>query len=187
MPEYGRTVQDMVCYALTITDRDERQRCAETIISIMANMNPSMREQPDFAHRLWDHLAYISHYELDVDYPYPVTHLDDETVKPAPLAYPKKRIRNRHYGYIMERLLEHLATMPEGEERDALTKYLADQMKQSLYDWNRDAMDADKIASDIARYTDGRVMLDLDNFVFDAVIQGNNNQSSSGKKKKKKK
>lgn len=185
MPEYGRAVQDMVNYALTLEDREERQRCAQTIVNVMANMQPAMREQTDFKHKLWDHLAYISGYQLDVDYPYPVTRLDSESAKPVPLSYPQTRIRNRHYGHITEMFLEHMATMPEGEEREELTALMANQMKQELYDWNRDSMDAENIASDIARYTDGRVRLDVANFKFDNVIQGG--QQSTGKKKKKKK
>lgn len=185
MSEYGRAVQDMVNYALTLENREERQRCAQTIVNVMGNMQPALRDQPDHKHKLWDHLAYISGYQLDVDYPYPVTRLDSEATKPTPLHYPQNRIRNRHYGHITELFLEHLATMPEGEERDALTEDLANQMKQELYDWNRDAMDGQNIAADIARYTDGRVRLDLTEFKFDNVIQGS--QQSSGKKRKKKK
>lgn len=185
MSEYGRAVQDMVRHALTIEDREERQQCAQTIVDVMANMQPALREQPDYRQKLWDHLAYISNYELDVEYPYPVTRLDAESTKPEPLSYPGKRIRNRHYGYLLEQLLTHLATMSENEERDELLQYVADQMKQSLFDWNRDAMDEEKIASDIARYTDGRILINLDEFTFGNVIQGA--AQSSGKKKKKKK
>lgn len=185
MPEYGRAVQDMVMHALTIDDRQKRQQCAQTIIDVMANMQPALREQPDYLQKLWDHLAYISNYQLDVDYPYPVTRLDGENVTPEQLAYPKKKIRNRHYGFLLEQLLTHLATMPEGEERDELVQLIADQMKQSLFDWNRDAMDEEKIASDLARYTDGRIQLDIDNFSFGKVVQGM--QQGSGKKKRRKK
>lgn len=185
MPEYGRAVHDMVRHVLTIGDRGKRQQCAQTIIDVMANMQPELRGQADFRQKLWDHLAFMAHYQLDVDFPYPLTRLDGEATKPEPLTYPMKRIRNRHYGHLLEQLLEHLQVMPEGEERDMLTRYVADQMKQSLYDWNRDAMDEEKIASDIARYTDGKVQLDLDTFTFDSVIQGT--QQSMGKKKKKRK
>lgn len=186
MPEYGRAVQDMVRHALTLENREERQRCAQTIVNVMGNMQPALRDQPDFKYKLWNHLAYISGYQLDVDYPCPVTRLDADSAKPQPLHYPQTRIRNRHYGHVMERFLDHLATMPEGAERKQLTDYLANQMKQDLYDWNRDAMNDEKIASDIARYTDGRVQLDLSAFKFDSVIQGGQ-LSGGGKKKKKKK
>lgn len=185
MPEYGRAVQDMIRHAMSIPDREERQHCARTIVDVMANMQPSLREQPDYRQKLWDHLAYISNYELDVDYPYPLTRLDEDSTKPEPLTYPSKRIRNRHYGYLLERLLAHLATMPEGDDQRMLLQYVADHMKQSLYDWNRDVMDDEKILSDIARYTDGRIMVDPADFTFRNVIQGNN--QGGGKKKKKKK
>lgn len=184
MPEYGRAVHDMVCYAISLEDKEKRQQCAQTIIEVMANKQPELRHQDDFRQKLWDHLAYLSGYQLDVDYPYPVTRLDEESTKPTPLTYPTKHIRNRHYGHIVEQYLEHLEMMEPGEERDALLELVANQMKQSLFDWNRDAMDEEKIASDIARYTSGRVHLDLNDFKFRNVVQGN--QQSMGKKKKKK-
>lgn len=185
MPEYGRTVQNMIQHALTLENREDRQRCAETIVDIMSNMQPQLREQSDFRHKLWDHLAFMSNYELDVDYPFAVTRLDEESAKPQPLNYPKKNIRNRHYGNLVEQLLAHLATMEEGEERDALLEDVANQMNQNLYDWNRDAADPEKIAADVARYTDGRVQLDVEHFKFDSVVQGSGMPSSKRKKKKK--
>ncbi len=185
MPEYGRAVQQMVDHALTIQDREKRQQCAATIIDIMANMHPALREQPNFREHLWNHLAFISGYRLDVDYPYPVTRLDEEATRPAPLHYPMKRIRNRYYGHIVEQQLSHLAEMPEGDERDVFLGLVANQMKQTLFDWNRDAMDEEKIAFDIERYTDGQVRLDLSKFHFDPVMQGK--QQTNGSKKKKKK
>ena len=57
MPEYGRNIQNMVDYCITIQDREERKRCADTIINIMGNMFPHLRDVNDFKHILWDHLA----------------------------------------------------------------------------------------------------------------------------------
>ncbi len=183
MPEYGRGVQDMIQYAVGIEDRAERQRCAEAIVGIMTSMQSQLRDQPDFTHRIWDHIAYISDYRLDVDYPYPITKLGEEAEKPTPLHYPMKKIGQRQYGYLLEESLRQLAEMPEGEERDAMLQLVANQMKQSLFTWNRDAMDEAKVAADIERYTKGRVSLDLDNFHF-APVQSLPRQD--GKKKKKK-
>lgn len=186
MPEYGRAVQDMVNHAVSLEDRAQRQACAEAIVAVMANMQPQMREQPDFIHRLWDHLAYISNYQLDIDYPCEITHLSQETTKPTPLKYPTKKIRQRQYGRTLESYLEELSKMPQGEERDALLTLVANQMKQSLYIWNRDAMDDEKVAMDIARYTEGRVNLDTDKFEFGSVGRSNlQNEVTTGKKKKK--
>lgn len=185
MPEYGRGVQDMIIYATSLLEKEERQRCAETIFGIMLNMQPQLRELPDFRHRIWDHIAYISGYQLDIDYPCEITHLGEEAEKPTPLKYPMKDIRQRQYGYLLEESLRQLAEMPEGEERDAMLSLVASQMKQSLFIWNRDAMDEEKVAMDIERYTNGKVTLDLDNFRF-APVQTLPRQDGSGKKKRKK-
>lgn len=185
MPEYGRTIQMMIQHACQLKDKAQRQRCAQTIIDVMAGMQPEMNKQDNFRNKLWDHLAFLADYQLDIDYPVEITRLDTEATKPSPLTYPKRGIHNRHYGNIMEQFLAHLATMPEGDEREQLLELVANQMKQELFDWNRDAMDPEKIASDIARYTDGRVRLDLSMFKFDTVIQGGQNDGSKKKKKKK--
>ena len=185
MPEYGRGIQDMIEYAVSLTDRSERQRCAESIFNIMMNMQPQLREQPDYKHRIWDHIAYISGYRLDIDYPFEITHLGEESQKPEPVPYPMKDIRQRQYGFLIEESLRQLAEMPEGAERDAMLAITANQMKQSLFNWNRDAMDDEKVASDIARYTNGKVTLDLSTFRF-APVQTLPRQDGGGKKKRKK-
>lgn len=185
MPEYGRGIQQMIEYAVTIEDRAERQRCAESIFSVMIDMQPQLREQPDYKHRIWDHIAYISNYRLDIDYPFEITRLGNEAQKPEPMKYPMKEIRQRQYGYLIEEALKLLAEMPEGEARDELLAQVANQMKQSLFIWNRDAMDEEKVESDIAHYTGGKVKLDLENFHF-APVQTLPRQDGGGKKKKKK-
>ena len=186
MPEYGRGIQDMVMYAVSLPTKGERQRCAEAIFGVMSNMQPQMRELPDYKHRIWDHIAYISGYRLDIDYPFEINRLGDEAQKPEPLKYPMKNIRQRQYGHLLEESLRLLGEMPEGEKRDALLALTANQMKQSLFVWNRDAMDDMKVASDISRYTKGRVSLDLSTFRFAPVQTLPRQDSSTGKKKRKK-
>ena len=88
LPEYGRSVQNMVDHALTIEDREERQRCADTIVNIMGGMFPHLRDVPDFKHKLWDHLAIMSDFKLDIDYPFEIVKKEDLVVKPEQLAYP---------------------------------------------------------------------------------------------------
>lgn len=191
MPEYGRGIQNMVDHALTIEDRAERQRCANTIVNIMGSMFPHLRDIPDFKHKLWDHLAVMADYKLDIDYPYEITPAAAVHSRPKPLAYPMKRIRYRHYGYMLETLLKKLKDMPEGEERDALTSMVANQMKRCLYNWNKDAMDEEKVAADLSEYTEGKVQLDLDHFRFAslqtrslAVASINNKMQRRNNKKK---
>ena len=184
MPEYGRGIQDMVMYAVSLPPKGERQRCAEAIFGVMSNMQPQMRELPDYKHRIWDHIAYISNYQLDIDYPCEINRLGEEAPKPEPVKYPMKNIRQRQYGYFLEESLRQLAEMPEGEERDDMLALVANQMKQSLFIWNRDAMDEEKVAADIERYTRGRVHLDLSTFRF-APVQTLPRQDGPRKKRKK--
>ncbi len=184
LPEYGRYVSEMVKHIATLPTKDERQRCAEAVVSVMASLNPQLREQPDFMQQVWDHLAYIAEYKLDINYPYPITRLDDATSRPCPLSYPANRIEQRQYGHLIEASLAQIASMEEGEERERLLGMVANQMKQSLFTWNRDAMDNEKVAADIEAYTQGRAKLDTGSFRFAPVHELN--QQAEGKRRKKK-
>ena len=184
LPEYGRTIQEMVDVCRTLEDRGERQACAESIIHIMEIMNPAVRQQPDYQHKLWDQLAIMADYDLDIDYPFEVIRPEDIQARPEPIHYPMQRIRYRHYGHLTEQFMKVLKDMPEGEERDALTAMMANFMKRSLYNWNRDAMDERKVEADLRHYTDGQVGLD-EGFRFASVSSGHLPDNGAGKKKKK--
>lgn len=160
LPEYGRLVQNMVDYALTIENREERQRYAAAIVSVMAGLNPQMRDVADFRHKLWDHLAYISDYKLDIDYPFSIVR-QDVKVRPHPIEYPCNDIRFRHYGNLVERAMVKLSEMEEGAERDNLIRLIANRMKRNLADWKGDGVEDSKVAHDINLFTEGRVEPDF--------------------------
>lgn len=185
LPEYGRTIQEMVDICLQIEDRSERQICAETIIEIMRTMNPNVRQQPDYEHKLWDQLAILSDYKLDIDYPYEVIQREEMNAKPKPLKYPMQRIRYRHYGHLTEAFMKELKEMPDTPERTRLTEMIANYMKRSLYNWNRDAMDERKVAADIDNYTEGNVNLP-EGMRFASVSNGHLPGSNASKKKRRK-
>ena len=108
LPEYGRNIQIMIDHLATIEDRDERTRAARTIISVMGNLYPHLRDVPDFRHKLWDHLMIMSNFTLDIDSPYP---LPDKAIleeKPERLPYSKHRIKYKHYGLLTEKLIEKI-------------------------------------------------------------------------------
>ena len=184
LPEYGRDIQKMVDICCDIEDRAERQHCAETIVDIMASMNPEVRQQPDYEHKLWDQLAIMSNYRLDIDYPFEVVRQEDVTAKPKPLKYPMQRIRYRHYGHLTEAFMQHLRDMSEGEEREELAGMMANYMKRSLYNYNRDAMDERKVEADLDEYTDGVVQLP-EGFQYASVANGHLPGSNASKKKRK--
>lgn len=169
MPEYGREVQSMIDYAVTLEDRDERQRCANAIVAIMERMFPQAAGTPDFEHKLWDHLAIMSGFRLDIDYPCDISQAGKIAEKPLPVEYPMKKIPVKHYGYMMFELFDKLKTMPDGPERDELIRITANQMKRNLRQWSNGSADDEKVASDLAAYTGGRVQLDLDTFEFDKM------------------
>lgn len=169
LPEYGREVQNMVDYAVSLPPKEERQRCAEAIVAIMDRMFPQNRDSADHVQKLWDHLAIMSNFKLDIDYPYDVSQAKTITKKPDPMPYPMTKIPVRHYGKMMFEVFDKLKSMEPGEERDELIRLTANQMKRDLYQWGHGSSDDEKVASDLARYTDGKVQLDLDHFEFDKV------------------
>ncbi len=168
MPEYGRGIQNMVDLAVSLPDRQARQRCANTIVSIMARIQPENSNTADFELRLWNHLAKMSHYKLDIDYPVEIVPEQEALEHPKPLHYPMQKIRRRHYGHLIESALQYAQTLPEGEERTALVGMVANQMKQNLFMWNRDSMDENLVMQDIRRYTDGQLQLPA-GFTFASV------------------
>lgn len=184
--EYGREIQQMVDYCVSIPDREERQVCAEAIIDTMRKMNPSDQNINDRMQTLWDHLALMSDFKLDIDYPVEITTAEQMASKPEPVAYPNTRIPVRHYGRALFELFDTLKTMEPGEERDTLVRMTANQMKRCLLLWGHGNGDDEKVADDLARFTDGVIQLDLDSFRFDKIDVQSIAQQAKLKKQKKK-
>lgn len=169
LPQYGREIQSMIDYAVTLPTKEERQACAESIVAIMDRMNPQNRGNEGYLQKLWDHLALMSNFKLDIDYPFDVAQALSIAKKPEPLSYPQTVNPIRHYGSIIYQLCEQLQTMKPGEERDSLVCSVANQMKRDLVQWGRGACDDARVASDLARLTNGVIQLDLDNFRFEKI------------------
>lgn len=163
LPEYGRNVQQMVDHCLTIKDRAERTRCANTIINIMGNLFPHLRDVDDFKHKLWDHLAIMSDFKLDIDYPYEIIRKENLYTRPEKVPYRLKPIRYRHYGKSLEEMIKKAADMPDGEEKSYLISLLANHMKKSFLTWNKEVVDDEKIFKDLKEYSRGRISLDQEN------------------------
>jgi len=122
MPEYGRNIQQMVAHALTIEDREERTRCVKSIINIMGNLFPYLRDVNDFKHKLWDHVAIMSDFKLDIDFPYEIVQAENLYTRPESIAYKNSRIRYQHYGRTLEEMIEKVALYPEGDEKKELLR-----------------------------------------------------------------
>lgn len=180
MSEYGREIQKMIEIACELPTKEERLRCAQTIIRLMETKNPQLRDNEDFEQTLWNHLYLMSHRELEIDWPFDISEADNIMAKPKPMALPKNDVKLRHYGKLVEELFVKLKTMPAGEERDTLVRYTANQMKRDLAQYGHGSMDDERIASDLARYTDGVIQLDV-NFKFEKI---SNTEEKKSKKKK---
>ena len=185
MPEYGREIQKMVELAVSLPTKEERNICAQSIIRQMESKNSQIRTNPDYEQTLWDHLYLMSHKQLDIDWPFDVDEAEKIHTKPQPLPLPGKDgvPYQRHYGRLMAKVFEELKTMPEGPERDELVRQTANQMKRNLYQWSHGSADDEKIASDLARFTDGHIQLDLDTFTFEK-LDFSQMQQQVGKKKR---
>jgi hypothetical protein len=174
LPEYGRSVQNMVDHALTIEDRAERQRCANTIINIMGGMFPHLRDVPDFKHKLWDHLAIMSDFKLDIDYPFEIVKKEDLVVKPEKLEYPNGALRYRHYGRFLEGMIKKAMEIENEAEKKQLINLLAIQMKKDLNNWNKEGIEDQKIVDDLREYTNGVIDLKVEDLRL-GDSRGNNN------------
>ena len=176
LPEYGRSVQNMVDHALTIENREERQRCANTIINIMGGMFPHLRDVPDFKHKLWDHLAVMSDFKLDIDYPFEIVKKEDLVVKPEQLAYPNAGFRYRHYGRFLEGMVKKAVEIENEEERLQLINLLAIQMKKDLNNWNKEGIEDQKIVDDLREYSNGAIDLKVEDLRLGESRYNNNSQ-----------
>lgn len=184
MPEYGRNLQQMIDHCLTIEDREQRNTCARTIIRAMEQLFPELK-LPENAHKVWDHLAIMSDFKLDIDYPEDVVKPDDLTTTPKKVAYDQSRIRQRHYGKITEQMISKAAAMEPSEERDAVIMLLANHMKKQMLSLSPDGVDDRKIFADLAMYSNGEIRLDPETHRLHEFQEMPKPQS--GKKKKKRK
>ncbi len=152
LPEYGRNIQKMVNHVKTVEDREERNRLAQAIIDIMGNMNPHLRDVADFKHKLWDHIAIISDFDLDVESPYEPPVKEDLYVKPEKMNYmSSKDIRYKHYGRVLEGMIKEAVSFEEGDEKNFLIEVIANQMKKSYLTWNRETVADDLIFHDLVK------------------------------------
>jgi len=157
LPEYGRNVLKMIEHAKTIKDPEERNRAAKTIIQIMGNLNPNLREVTDFKHKLWDHLMIIADFDLDVDSPYPAPDRKKLNSKPNKVPYHNGEIKYSHYGCIIPAMIEAAAKMKDGEEKDYLTSLILNQMKKDYVTWNKSTVADEVIIRDLIEISGNRL------------------------------
>ncbi|MGM0650304.1 MAG: DUF4290 domain-containing protein [Bacteroidota bacterium] len=192
LPEYGRHVHKMVDYLKTIHDRDLRNQMSKSLIEIMGNMNPHLRDVPDFKHKLWDHLAIMSNFELDIDWPYPLPDRKEREKPPEMLMYSDADFSYKHYGKNLQNMLYALKDYDE-ETQAMLLEQLANHMKQSYVNWKKESVNDDAIFDDIQKITENKLNIPREKIQLSDVKQPKpkykqqNKNNKNYKKKKNKK
>ena len=182
LPEYGRNIQRMVDHCLTSEDRNERTKCAHSIVAAMYTLFPAIRHTEGYRQKLWDHLAIMSDFKLDVDFPVEVIHADSLESHPDKLPYTAENIHRRHYGKYLELMVDKAVEMEAGEEKDELIMLIANHMKKLMLAVNSDGVDDAKIFKDLREISHGAIIMNPEEHrlhEFQAAPQ------PSGKKKKK--
>ncbi|MDT0649467.1 DUF4290 domain-containing protein [Autumnicola edwardsiae] len=159
IPEYGRHLQKMVEHTVEIEDDKERNKVARSIIAVMGNMNPHLRDVPDFQHKLWDQLFIISDFKLDVESPFPKPSKEILEERPEPLAYPQNFPKYRFYGNNIKRMIDEAKEYEDGPLKDALVFTIANHMKKSFLNWNRDTVDDTVIFEHLRELSNGELNL----------------------------
>ena len=168
MPEYGRNIQNMVNYCVAIENPEERKRCANAIIDVMGNLFPHLRDVNNFKHILWDHLAIMSDFKLDIEYPYEIIKKEELFSSPGRLNYSRPTMKYRHYGKILEKMINIATNLEEGEEREHLIRLILNQMKRSYVQWNKNVEDA-KIYEDLNDLSKGKINLNSETYTIPEV------------------
>lgn len=188
LPEYGRNIQNMVDYCLTIKDREDRKKCADSIINIMGNMFPHLRDVNDFKHILWDHLAIMSDFNLDIDYPYEIIKKEELYSKPGKLEYSRPNMEYLHYGKTLEKIIKLAASMEGGEENEEkkqLIWLILTHMKKCYMQWNKE-VDDEKIIYDLYELSSRKIDFRGSNIKLpDIKDQNHRNKKNNNQPKRK--
>lgn len=159
IPEYGRHIQKMINYAKARETKEERNKVAKAIIAVMGNMQPHLRDVPDFQHKLWDQLFIMANFELDADSPYEKPTKEFFEERPEPLKYPQNFPKYRFYGNNIKTMIDVANTWEAGELKEALTYTIANHMKKCFLNWNKDTVEDDVIYDHLFELSGGKINL----------------------------
>jgi hypothetical protein len=160
IPEYGRHIQKLVDYCVALKDFDERNKMAKAIVDVMGNLQPHLRDVPDFKSKLWDQLFIMSDFKLEVDSPYEKIKKEVLQAKPDKLEYPKSASKYRFYGNNIQTMIDTALTWEEGEAREALYFAIANHMKKCYLNWNKDTVEDKVIYTHLLELSHGKIDLE---------------------------
>ncbi len=171
LKEYGRNVQKLVEYIRTVKDKEKRTELANTLIELIKQLTPSLKDQPDNPQRLWDDLYIIADFDLDVNNPYPVPERDVLFKKPMKVGYPQTNIRYKHYGKNIEYLVKEAMKKEDPKEREDAIIYLGKLMKTFYGNWNKETLDDSVIVNDLRAMSGGKLSMDIDKVREDNLFE----------------
>lgn len=191
IPEYGRHIQKMINHAKSQKSKDERNKLAKAIIAVMGNLQPHLRDVPDFQHKLWDQLFIMSNFELDADSPYDKPSRELLERHPDPLKYPQNHPKYRFYGNNIKIMIDAACQWDEGDKKEALVYTIANHMKKCFLNWNKDTVEDDVIFQHLYELSGGKINLkgsDEDLSDSSSLIKGKKRYTpkKGGKKRHKK-
>ncbi|MBL6591346.1 MAG: DUF4290 domain-containing protein [Flavobacteriaceae bacterium] len=189
IPEYGRHIHKMVNQAIECNNKDERNNMAKAIIGVMGNLNPHLRDVPDFQHKLWDQLFIMSQFQLDVDSPYPKPSKEIFEQKPEKLDYPQNHPKYRFYGNNIKKMIDVAVSWEDGEMKSQLVYVIANHMKKCFLNWNKDTVEDSVVYEHLFELSNGKISLDSSSPALsdskDLISVSHRKNSKSGKKGKK--
>tara|TARA_Y100000815_G_scaffold228103_1_gene216929 strand:+ start:2539 stop:3183 length:645 start_codon:yes stop_codon:yes gene_type:complete len=191
IPEYGRHLQKMINYARSRETKEERNKVAKAIISVMGNLQPHLRDVPDFQHKLWDQLFIMADFDIDVDSPYGKPSKEDIQARPEPLKYPQNHPKYRFYGNNIKTMIDVAVSWEDGDLKEALTFTIANHMKKCFLNWNKDTVEDDVIFDHLYELSGGKINLknvdedlsDANSLMRSKSKYSKNNSNKKGKKK----
>ncbi|MDR2123348.1 MAG: DUF4290 domain-containing protein [Flavobacteriaceae bacterium] len=177
IPEYGRHIQQLVDHCLTIEDDEERNKFSRAIIDVMGDLNPHLRDVPDFQHKLWDQLFMMSNFELEVESPYPIPTREELSTLPKKMAYPPNESKYRYYGTNVKKMIEVAKSWDEGEKKEGLKYAIANQMKKNYLKWNKDQVEDEVIFNHLEELSEGNLKLSEGDSLMNVPVQNTNANS----------
>jgi len=162
IPEYGRHIHFMIEQIMEKKDKSERNKLAKAVIGVMGNLNPHLRDVPDFQHKLWDQLFIMSNFKLDVDSPFEKPEAEILSAKPEKLPYPQNYPKYRFYGNNIKRMIDIAIDWEEGELKNALVFNIANHMKKCFLNWNKDTVEDSVIHFHLKELSKGKLKVSSD-------------------------
>ena len=157
IPEYGRHIQKMINYASSRESKEERNKLANSIISVMGNLQPHLSDVPDFQHKLWDQLFIMSDFKLDADSPFEKPSKEVLNAEPEPLSYPQNFPKYRFYGNNIKIMIDEAVKWDAGEMKEALVLTIANHMKKCFLNWNKDSVKDQVIFDHLYELSDSKI------------------------------